>query len=63
MAVVVAEGGAKAQKKYAKLLLHRIPWAAGREDDADAAGAPGSPPGPPPLRSAIFRASPVLQIG
>lgn len=46
MAVVVAEGGAKAQKKYAKLLLHRIAWAAGREDDADAAGAPGIPPGP-----------------
>ncbi len=43
MALVVAEGGAKAQKKYAKLLLHRIDWAAGRDDDAGAAAGPGAP--------------------
>ena len=44
LCLVVAEGGAKAQKKYAKLLLHRIDWAAGRDEDANAAAAAGGAP-------------------
>ena len=45
LCLVVAEGGAKAQKKYAKLLLHRIDWAAGRDEEpaAAAAAAGGAP--------------------
>lgn len=43
LCLVVAEGGAKAQKKYAKLLLHRIDWAAGRDEDAEGAAAGGAP--------------------
>ncbi len=42
LCLVVAEGGAKAQKKYAKLLLHRIDWAAGRDEDANSAAAGGA---------------------
>ena len=42
LCLVMAEGGAKAQKKYAKLLLHRINWAAGRDEDADAGAAGGT---------------------
>ena len=44
-AVVVAEGGPKAHKKYAKLLLHRIDWAAAEgegEEDAPEAEEPAA---------------------
>ena len=49
-ALVVAEGGPKAHKKYAKLLLHRIDWGASAEgegeEDAAAAEAAGGPDAP-----------------
>lgn len=42
LSVVVVEGGPKAQKRYSKVLLQRIDWAAGIED----ADAEPPPPGP-----------------
>ena len=33
LAIVVAEGPAKAQKKYSKLMLQRIAWNAGRDEE------------------------------
>ena len=36
LAIVVAEGPAKAQKKYSKLMLQRIAWNAGRDEEEGA---------------------------
>lgn len=35
LAVIVVEGGAKAQKKYAHIVLNRIKWDAPAEDEDD----------------------------
>ncbi|KAK9829066.1 hypothetical protein WJX72_003724 [[Myrmecia] bisecta] len=46
--LVVAEGGQKAQKRYRKLMLNRIDWNAGRdEDEEDQPDIPGRTKKPP----------------
>ena len=43
LAIVVAEGPAKAQKKYSKLMLQRIAWNAGRDEEEGAPERYGQP--------------------
>lgn len=45
--LVVVEGSAKTLRRYEKLMLRRIDWNAGREEEEEEEAEEGKPPKPP----------------